>query len=309
MALALASSASPATAQPAGPFDPGQPAPAEVPAVSPAEQAFSEGRALLEAGQLAEACARFELSLRLDPDASGTLLNLGLCNQRLGKTATALAWFRRAQFRAAETSMAANENAAKAYTFNLAVLVPTVRVELTPQTPAASTVLVDGREVADVDLARLELDPGPHVIELRAPGRAPVRRELTLRDGDRPTVTLGEVATPARAVLPTAYVDVDRGRSRRIAAYVLGGTGLALWGGSLALALAAKHEADSSEHPEDWRHWTQVARFGGTSMFLVGTAAIATGVYLYVKAPGIERTAIAPAITGDALGVSVHGAF
>lgn len=310
VALALASSAGIASAQPAGPFDPSQ-----LPTnVSAAEQAFAEGRVLLEQGKFAEACAQFETSLRLDADAAGTLLNLGLCHQRLGQTATALAWFRKAQFRAAETSMTDYEQAAKTNTLTLAAIVPTLRVEVTPQTPAGSPVFLDDQRVADVDLGRLELDPGTHVVELRIAGAPVERHELTVHDGDKQTLTLGPVA--AAVVEPVrpgkVVVEVDRGRSQRLLAYALGGAGVALWGGSLAVSLAAKSNADASEHPDDWQHEKLVARFGGTSMFLVGTAAIATGVYLYVRAPGVERVermAIAPAVSGDALGVSVHGAF
>src|SRR5262249_28863679 len=54
---------------------------AQVAAAQPTPEAarlFQEGRALLEAGKPAEACERFEQSLKLDPDSPGTILNLGL---------------------------------------------------------------------------------------------------------------------------------------------------------------------------------------------------------------------------------------
>ncbi len=53
-----------------------------------ADRLFQEGRDLLAAGKPDEACAKFELSIKKDPRAVGTLLNLALCNERLGKLAT-----------------------------------------------------------------------------------------------------------------------------------------------------------------------------------------------------------------------------
>lgn len=118
-----------AAAQPA----PEQPQP-EQPAPPPAEKppavvAFEEGRALMEAHQPAQACAKFEQSIRLDPDAAGTMLNLGLCNEELDRTATSLRWFRKALTRSTETNLdAAYVEAARAKSVELARKVPILTV-------------------------------------------------------------------------------------------------------------------------------------------------------------------------------------
>src|SRR5512140_3378490 len=74
---------------------------------------FDRGRALLADHHPVEACATFEKALELDADAAGVLLNLGLCNEEQGKTATALRWFRKAQARGSELKRAETEMAAK----------------------------------------------------------------------------------------------------------------------------------------------------------------------------------------------------
>src|SRR4051812_24565538 len=51
---------------------------------------FDEGRRLLEAGNYVEACAKLDESYRLDA-AAGTLLNLALCHEQQGRSASA--WF------------------------------------------------------------------------------------------------------------------------------------------------------------------------------------------------------------------------
>jgi predicted negative regulator of RcsB-dependent stress response len=58
-----------------------------------AEAAFDAARKHLDAGELDQACAKFEASQRLSP-AVGTLLNLADCHERAGRTATAWATFR-----------------------------------------------------------------------------------------------------------------------------------------------------------------------------------------------------------------------
>lgn len=281
--------------------------PAAAPA-TPAEQAFLDGRTLIDEGKPAEACAKFEESIKLDPSATGTLLNLGLCNERLGRTATALAWFRKAQFRAAEMGMADYEEVAKTHTFMLAVRVPTIKITFSSPPPAGSGVFVDNRQVSDLEIGNIELDAGTHVIELRG-AVEPVRTPINLKDGDQDIVVQLVVPVP---VVEKVYVDVDRGRPHRIVAYSLAGAGLVLWGASIAVSLSAKDKSESSELPDDRHDAQQLARFGGTGLFIAGTAAIAAGVFVYLRAPGVERverTAIAPAVGADQVGLVVRGAW
>ena len=75
-AVALLASGSPAGAQPA-PLGNDRVA---------AEALFDEGRNLVAAGKIAEACPKFADSQRLDPSPS-TLLNLASCWEKLGRTA------------------------------------------------------------------------------------------------------------------------------------------------------------------------------------------------------------------------------
>lgn len=288
------------------------------PAPAPAEQLFVEGRALLESSP-AEACTKFEQSIALDPEAAGTLLNLGLCNERLGKTASALQWFRKAQFRAAETGMADYEAVAKNSTFMLAVRVPVLRITV----KAPGSVFVDDKQVAAIDLGKIEVDPGVHVVELRG-STQPIRTEITVKDGDKRDVVLEPPPPPLAPPPPPpprVLADIDRGAPRRRLAYITGAAGLAMWGGSIAVSLVARNRHDGSEHPEDWRSAQQLARFGGTGLFLLGTAAITGAVFLYMHAPGVERVertavtprsrslAATPVVGTDHLGAMVHGSF
>ena len=59
-----------------------------------ADELFQEGRAMMVAGKLPEACVKLEESVRL-AGGLGTLINLGACHERSGKLALAYAVFSR----------------------------------------------------------------------------------------------------------------------------------------------------------------------------------------------------------------------
>jgi hypothetical protein len=60
-----------------------------------AEALFEAGREQIASGELDEGCRKMEASQKIDP-AVGTLLYLGDCQERLGRTASAWAAFREA---------------------------------------------------------------------------------------------------------------------------------------------------------------------------------------------------------------------
>jgi hypothetical protein len=271
-----------------------QPAP-ELP---PAGKLFLEGRELLEAGKAAEACAKFEESYKLDSTAAGTMLNLGLCHEQVGKLATALKWFRRAQTRAAEHGLTDTETSAREKSAALAAKIATIKLAVSA--PAGRTVTLDGNRIDEVDFGRLEVDAGAHVFELVAPGAPTVRREIEVVDGT-PIVVQLSTAVP---VVPKTYEVVDVGAGQRRRAYVLGGVGAALLLGSGALGYVGKGKYDDGQSPKDWDHWQSLVRYGGTSLFILGATAATYAVLLHRRAPGSERREVVatPVITNDQVG-------
>lgn len=287
---------------PANPDAPTQPDPP-----TPAMALFAEGRALLDGGKPAEACAKFEASLKLDPDAPGTVLNLGLCNEQIDRLATALKWFRRVQVRASETAMATAEAAAKDRAAAAASRVPTVKLGFTHPPPAGLAVTIDGTRIDEIDFARIELDAGRHVVV--ATGLpAPFSQDFEIADGQAKTFLL-PVPAPEK---PKQFIMIDRGRDQRRHAYLLGGAGLGLYAVDTVLGLVAKSKYDAAERPDTQQAWKNTMRYGGTAIFLVGSAAIGAAVWLYVTAPAherVEQTVVTPVASRDTLGLSVSGRF
>jgi Tfp pilus assembly protein PilF len=139
-----------------------------------ATQLFKEGRTLLDQGQVAQACQKLEESQRIDP-GGGTLLNLALCHERQGRTATAWEEFTEALGIAKRDDNLQRIEFARAH---IAQLEP-VLSRLFVQVPTAA-------DLPDLEIKRdgsplgraawgssIPVDPGDHLIEATAPGRTP----------------------------------------------------------------------------------------------------------------------------------------
>ena len=265
-------------------------------AAGSAEQLFAEGRALLQQGKPAEACAKFESALALDPTAPGVILNLGLCNEDQHKIASALKWFRKAQTRAAELGMTEVEDAAKQKAIALAAQVPTVRLTV----PANVTVELDGLVVDPTTLGHLEVDAGHHVVELRGAGVYDQPQPIDVGAGAReqPLARRGAKPPPPAA---------DPGAARRHTAKLVGLVGGGVLVADGALCLYGRHAFDSSHDLATRQRWKDILHVGGTGVFVAGAATVAVATYLYVTAP--EHPAVVPVATPEQVGLSVIGAF
>jgi hypothetical protein len=172
-----------------------------------ATQLFKEGRALLDQGHIAPACRKLEESQRLDP-GGGTLLNLAICHEREGRTATAWVEFTDALGIAKKDDRAARVEFARAHLVQLE--------------PVLSRIVVDVSNAADLpDLeikrdgsvlappawgSAIPIDPGDHVIEATAPGKQTWRQSVVIGPkGDSKTVTIPSLDdAPARDTAASA---------------------------------------------------------------------------------------------------------
>jgi len=287
-----------------------------------ADELFTEGRKLIEKHQDAAACAKFDEAIKLDPDAAGTMLNLGLCNQNLHKFRLALYWFRKAQARAHETNLPEYEQAAGQRTQLLAAQISIVKVQLAATTPPDAVVRIDGEQIPAADYLHVEIDEGHHTLDARAPGHRSSHSEFDVvgKGGETLTVelTVGEEV-------------VDRGAGQRKIAVLtaVGGGGLLITSG--ALAWIAHHNyvkcmsgstltpGDSDCPSHDVEHARayandqyHLARYWATPIFIGGALAVGVATYLYLTAPDKERldqTAIVPVLSPDGAGLAAVGRF
>jgi hypothetical protein len=287
-----------------------------------ATELFDEGRQLMIDHDPDGACAKFAESIRIEPLAAGTMLNLGLCHQQLDHYKTALYWFRKAQIRASETDppLPAYEKEARERTVYLMTVVATIRIQLAASAPAETQVSIDDELIHPEDYAHLEIDPGHHVVVATA-AKLTFRKELdvTGKGGETVVVTFGTTppATPEPPKPDTpepSAVRVETNGRRAASLYVAIGA-VAIGAGSLGLTLYEKHvyndnkaaalTGDSSALATT-QHATEIARDYGTGLAIGGILTAGAAVFLYLTS---SETVVAPAIAPGQAGAVLMGRF
>lgn len=225
-----------------------------------AETLFVEARKLMGQGKHDEACPKLDQSQKLDP-AVGTLLYLGECWEKAGKTASAWVTFREAQSAA---SRAGQVERAKAAAERVAALEPrltrlTIIVAANARVPGL-TIRRDAKEVVDgLWGSPVPVDPGSHTIEATAPGHDSLRATVEVRASSETFVVtpLSPTAAPAPApasaappavaseagpspVEPTTGATRPARDTRRTLALAVGGVGVAALAGGLFFGWSAK---------------------------------------------------------------------
>lgn len=148
-----------------------------------AESLFIEGKQLYSEQKYAEACQKLAQSHKADP-AGGTVLLLAMCNEQLGKTATAWAKYGEAVAMARRDGRADRAQKAQESMDALAQQLCYAKVALEPDasaTPSMEFVLDDAQIPLLID-ARVPMDPGSHRLLVRAKGYQPWVHEFQIKD-------------------------------------------------------------------------------------------------------------------------------
>ena len=308
LALVVTSQATPSAAE----------TPRETPPdVARADQLFEEGKQL-QATDLAGACAKFEASLALNPQAIGTLLNVARCDQELGRIASAHARFREAQARAQEQGRDAEREAATARLAELGPRLPLVTVTFAEPPLPGTRLVIDEHAFALTALVDLPLDPGAHEVVVSAPGHLPFRASVSAFEGRRSTVTI-----------PALERAVAAASSRRRLGLLTAGGGVVVLGAAAVIGVVAyrryqapfddgacRERADGQAQctPDGYGATNSARTLGvvGSVVTGVGLTAVAIGSYLWLRAP--ERTrehavSLIPSVTLDQAGIAAVGRF
>jgi hypothetical protein len=177
-----------------------------------AQSLFDEGRRLLDAGKIAEACAAFDSSQKLDP-AITTLLNLADCREQNNQLATAWGTF-----------TDANRMARTAKNDKLARVAASHAHKLEPRLSKLSIVVPADHQIAGLEVTRdgelinaaawnhaLPIDGGTYTISARAPGRAPWSITKVIKpSSDAATVTVPLLDAKAAVVAKPVAVTEPR---------------------------------------------------------------------------------------------------
>jgi hypothetical protein len=168
---------------------------------STATQLFKEGRALLDQGHVSAACRKLEESQRIEP-GGGTLLNLALCHEREGRSATAWVEFTEALGIAKRDERPQRVEFARTH---LAALEPGLS-RLVIQVPGSADlpdleILRDGAAVGRAAWGSpVPVDPGDHLVEATSPGKISWKQAVTVG----PKADTKSVVVPVLEVAPVA---------------------------------------------------------------------------------------------------------
>jgi hypothetical protein len=286
-----------------------------------AEQLFLEGLNLARVGDCVRAREKFAESYAADP-TPGTLINSALCEEKLGRPATALGLLR-----LADQGMPVDHPKramVRKHIEELANRAPFLLMHVAQALPMGTTVLRDGVLVDPGSLEkRLPIDPGPHVVEVRVPGHQDRRYNVLLSEGRTLDLTL-EPGALLSSLPPAGPTAEPMPSDSRLAGWIVAGGGLAALGvGTATGLLAAERWNTVKSHCDVDTKFCRddaglAANDSGTTLatvstvaFIAGGVGLAIGGYLIFVHPGrpTTRTQLSPMAGPGMMGLHVRGGF
>jgi hypothetical protein len=307
-----------------------------------ADDLFTQAKALFDAGKYAEACPKFADSQRADPQI-GTLLNLALCHDKEGKTASAYAEYKDAAALAAQKGQQDRVDFARK---GMADVEPKLsRVTFKIDMPAhGETVKMDDQPVPPTawggPFAR---DPGTHQLEVSAPGKKTWTQEVTIAVGP----ASADILVPALedAVVdkgpPVLSANTDKGGSNtKTLGYIVGGVGVAglAVGGIFGLMYLSKRDESNgvctASNPksasgattcnstdiaaaDELKSSAETLGLVSTIGFIAGAVGVGAGAYFILTSKSPDKTSAATTIrlvptggaSGRGAGMRLEGSF
>lgn len=297
-----------------------------------AETLFRQGKDLLAKGKIAEACAAFDASQKLDPTIA-TLLNQAACREKNEQLATAWGLFLEAERQ--------TRNATDAPTQQLHQVAATKAAKLEPRLSTLTVTVTDQNRVPGLQVLRggepvdpgawnraLPVDGGTYQITARAPGNAEWSSTITVgNEHDVKTIEIPRLKAAALEELPVQTTgsaeapDAPPHARSRVVPLALGGAAVALAGGALGFELwarstynSSKTEVDDAKQTSLW-HSANTRRYVAEGLGVASLAAAGVAVWLTLR-PGAEaadgrtaRVELAPMVAREAAGLVVVGGF
>jgi serine/threonine-protein kinase len=306
-----------------------------------AQTLFEEGQKLIEGGDTAAACEKFQASQELDP-ATGTQLNLAACYEKLGKTASA--WINFTEI--ADTGSVDKRRRKFARERAEALEPKLIRLAIEVPDPAPDMTLMRGEVKVPKATwgTAIPVDPGTYDLVAKAPGYLPWRETIEVAgEGETMDVTVpalvidesaaqdDETVTPEPKPRPD---EAEGGSGQTIAGItllVVGGVGIGVGGVLAGLAHSKASESNDfcgaavggangdecTQEGVDLRSSAQGMQIGYFVSFGVGGAAAIAGLITLLTAPSssddgaddVGGITIRPTLGPTGSGFGVAGSF
>lgn len=302
-----------------------------------AEALFGQGKKAFQAESYAEACQKFDASHKLDP-AVGTLLFLGECNERQGKTASAWAAFKQAASLAQRVGDGKRKKIAQVRIAALEPQVSKLTVEVGNPTEGLS-LRRDGVTLPRASWGTaLPVDAGEVRIDATAPGKKAWSTTAQVSDGGETfTVNVpaledvaGDAPPPVGPKAPATTGRADEGSNLGTTLEItgltiagLGGVGLVV--GTVFGVLAKGTYDDSLEvcrtetlcSPEglDLRDEADSQALVSSITIPIGGVLVAGGLLMFFLAPDDDapteegHLTFTPQLGPGQAGLTLHGAW
>jgi hypothetical protein len=256
---------------------------------------FDEARELMRRGDYRAASELLERALA-QSGGKGIKYNLAVCYEMLGRTASAWSLYVDVAELARAGGDSEREEIARERAARISARVPHLRVIV----PTPSPDLVVARDDVTIGTndwgARLPLDPGAHVLRVRAPGHVDWTGSADVVEGDDRTVIVPAlVSLPSPSVVPPPPREVVRPgwRSVAVATGSAGALALGVGAGFAVASIAAYSDGGAYCNAQNACSARGVALRGdaltygdvATGLFIGGALTVAGAVVLWLTSP------------------------
>lgn len=280
-----------------------------------ADAVFKEALALRDKDPVA-ACAKFEEALGYNPQAISTRLNVALCDEKLGRIASAVDKFTEVADRARVQNLTEYLNVAEEHLAKLTPELSFLTVTFVEPDVADMKVMIDDKVVPADKLAKLPIDPGERVIVVTAPGRMPFRKKLVVMKQTKPELQIPRLERGGSHTL-IGKITVAAGGATAITGITLGIVARSRYNDAHGRCqpdpMVAGHVLCSQA---DKQKVDKALTLGnvGTAVTLIGVAAAGVGGYLWWRGArrGHEQRGLAylgPHVGADGAGLVAAGRF
>ena len=283
--------------------------------IKEADRLFALGLSLRDSN-LEQSCKYFDQSLEKNPNAIGTLMNVALCDEKLGKIASAHRRFSEARDRAKEGNLPEYIEEAESHIKVLESDLPHVTIKFRVPPPPGTRVLIGETVIPPAQFDKAAVDPGELVIVVSAPGRLAYETRMIIAKKETKPIEVPELKEGVTV----------KSSSRRSIGIITTAAGGALILTSQVLGLYARSKYNTAKDdgcddnntcnaPEQSK--TEKARtYGnvGTAVGIVGVVAAGVGLYLWFTAPKEaetqeKRVTFVPSVTPESAGLAAIGRF
>jgi len=283
-----------------------------------AARLFQEGRAALGKGDYELASSYFARSYRLEATL-GTLLNLAVCEDKLGKLSAALAHLQRARDTAAPSDR--RRPLIEERIAQLEARLPRLTVRPSSSIDASVTISLDERPLAASELGTMiRIAPGTHVLDCAGPHGESCTNVFSVSEGEDAVqivkVTRRSIPVPGAPVSevvplrlpPDTHASPSRSADRNAVAYVTGGIGLATVVVGLIAGAAVVRQMNIVDQRCDERgcdpEGLAAAQTGRTLSTVstvttaIGLAGLGVSAYLLLSAPASQTSVVSLSFAG-----------